>query len=212
MNRRTDTQKAHDRAILAEKKLLGWTDEMIKDHLTSITGRTVTIHMVHSDGKVLRTQWLEQLSDDYKELMAIELERVRQEEELAWRNYFAAVSENKEREELTQVALEIMGRSDGEDEEEFVSGYTDELFTIRRKVVTEGNDQVALAWFDRAVEARKERRRILGLHAPKRHRIDVHEEKIEVKAYVGIDFGKMPKLPDQSPPDIIDGEILDDSD
>jgi intergrase/recombinase len=185
--KRTSTQLARDRKRTAELALQQFTHQEIADILAQETGIAVSRRQISYDMSVIKRDWVETQRASIGELLATELARIDVLERTIWKAMFDSAAE-KERTIVEKVARRI-GDADGEDEYEMA---------VRKITQMLEKTTISPAYFQQIQECQKERRRLLGLYAPKLIGV---QKTVKIKSYAEISPGDWPE-------NTIEGELV----
>lgn len=186
--KRTPEQINRDRKRVAELVLQNYTQREIIDLLEEETGLRLSQQQISYDMKKVRDDWLSTQRGSYDALVNRELARIDALESYLWQTLRDTSGPR------TRAVIEKAFREAKENPEEYE-------VIIKKLTEYEEFHKPDPKYLDEIMECQKERRRLLGLYAPK---IKKEERTLTVKAYAVVSPGDWPG--DEG--DVIEGEAI----
>jgi vacuolar-type H+-ATPase subunit I/STV1 len=187
--KRTKERINLDRVRIAELALQAYTHQQIADIIKIETGTELSRRQITYDMGRVRKDWLKSQNDSFNLIQNRELARIDSLEAMLW-NIVRETSG-----ERTRAVIEKALRSSGEDSKEF------ELI-INKITEYEEFHKPDPRYIAQILDCQKERRRILGVYAPK---VKKEDHTFHIKGYVNVSPGDWPSNDDV----IIEGEVVE---
>lgn len=190
---RTEDQTRYGRKRVAELALQGFGPTRIHEILVS-EGHDLTLRQVSYDLKRVRENWLVAQEEAFEELVQKELFRLDMMERELWESVRLSTRGT------TRTTVEKIVKKRWGDEESDDVVVTDEELELMINRITETTEEKSAPdprYLSQIIEVQKERRRLLGLYAPKK--LSITEE---IKAYAIVSPADWPQA---APPKVIDG-------
>lgn len=163
--KRTPSQIQHDRTRISELMLQQYTQQEIANILAEETGKQLSRSQISYDMRCIREEWAEKRLDNYNAILQEELARIDTLERELWRTLRESSGEK------TKKIIKEAVRDAGGDGSELV---VSEIIT---HIEEEG---LSLGLFKDILECHKERRRLMGIYAPKMIGI---KQEVKIKSY-----------------------------
>lgn len=185
-NKRTPDQIQHDRKLVSELMLKGYTRQQMQDIICEERPYSISLSQIGYDIDQVRKAWLESQEINYTAILNRELARIEVFEAELWQHLRRSSSPKFVREVTRKLAQADSGEITDKEMKTYIS----------RVVEREEARLVDPRYFDLILKTHQERRKLIGIYAPERRDV---RQIISIKGYK-----------DVSPSDwddIIEGEV-----